>query len=291
MVLSPGTRLGLLGKNGSGKSTLIRLLAGKLQPDDGQIWQAEGLRVVVFDQNRAQLDRTQTLRQAISLNGTDTVVYRDQGMHITAWIRRFLFRTEQLDMPVSALSGGEQSRLLVARMMQMPADLLILDEPTNDLDIPSLEVLEESLSEFTGALVLVTHDRFMLDRVSTELLALDGEGGARWYASLAQWEAAQLEAERQKTAAAKAQTKAAKGPAKEAGPKRLSYMEQRELEQMEATIMSAEETLHAAQRQMEDPKILADRNKLHEVCMKVDEAQQRVSVLYARWEELEARKR
>ncbi|HZK80567.1 MAG TPA: ABC-F family ATP-binding cassette domain-containing protein, partial [Humisphaera sp.] len=173
MVLSPGARLGLLGKNGSGKSTLIRLLSGQLQPDSGQVWRAEGLRVVVFDQNRQQLDRDMTLRQALSLNGTDTVVYRDQGMHISAWARQFLFRTEQLDMPVYNLSGGEQSRVMIARMVQMPADLLILDEPTNDLDIPSLEVLEESLSEFPGALVLVTHDRFMIDRVSTELLALD----------------------------------------------------------------------------------------------------------------------
>ncbi len=178
MVLSPGTRLGLLGRNGSGKSTLIRLLSGQLQPDSGEVWLAEGLRVVVFDQSRRQLDRNLTLRQAISLNGTDTVVYRDQGMHITAWARQFLFRAEQLDMPVSNLSGGEQSRVLIARLVQQPADLLILDEPTNDLDIPSLEVLEESLSDFPGALLLVTHDRFMLDRVSTELLALDGQGGA-----------------------------------------------------------------------------------------------------------------
>ena len=292
MVLSPGTRLGLLGKNGSGKSTLIRLLSGKLQPDSGQVWQAEGLRVVVFDQNRQQLDRDLTLRKAISLNGTDTVVYRDEGMHITAWAKRFLFRNEQLDMPVSALSGGEQSRLLVARLVQMPADLLILDEPTNDLDIASLEVLEESLSEFPGALVLVTHDRFMLDRVSTELLALDGQGAAHWYASLAQWEAAQELAERQKTAAAKAAAKARRqrNPPKDPGLKRLSYMELRELEQMEAKIVAAEEQLHAAQRRMEDPAVLSDRNKLHEVCTKVDEAQKRVSAMYARWEVLEKRK-
>ncbi|HWE01814.1 MAG TPA: ABC-F family ATP-binding cassette domain-containing protein [Tepidisphaeraceae bacterium] len=291
MVLSPGARVGLLGKNGSGKSTLIRLLSGQLQPDSGSVWRAEGLRVVVFDQNRQQLDRNVTLRQAISLNGTDTVVYRDQAMHITAWARQFLFRTEQLDMPVYNLSGGEQSRVMIARLVQMPADLLILDEPTNDLDIPSLEVLEESLSEFPGALVLVTHDRFMIDRVSTELLALDNDGGAQWFASLAQWEAAQSLADRQQAAAAKQASKpAAKEPAKGAAAKKLSYMELRELEQMEAKIMIAEEELHALQRQMEDRAILSDRNKLHEVCMKVDEAQKKVSKMYARWESLEARK-
>ncbi|HET6246404.1 MAG TPA: ABC-F family ATP-binding cassette domain-containing protein [Tepidisphaeraceae bacterium] len=291
MVLSPGTRLGLLGRNGSGKSTLIRLLSGQLAPDAGEVWRAEGLRIVVFDQNRQQLDRSLPLRQAISLNGTDTVVYRDEGMHVTSWAKRFLFRDEQLDMPVSDLSGGEQSRLLVARLVQMPADLLILDEPTNDLDIASLEVLEESLSDFPGALVLVTHDRYMLDRVSTELLALDNQGGSHWYASLAQWEAGQEEAEKKKSAAAKMAAKpAAKTRAKEPAVKKLSYMELRDLEQMEEKIMTAEEVLHAAQREMEDPKVLANRDRLHEVCIKVDEAQKKVSALYERWEALEARR-
>ena len=292
MVLSPGTRLGLLGRNGSGKSTLIRLLSGQLQPDSGEIWLAPGLRVVMFDQARQQLDRNLTLRQAISLNGTDTVVYRDRGMHISAWARQFLFRIEQLDMPVSALSGGEQSRVLIARLVQQPADLLILDEPTNDLDIPSLEVLEESVMEFGGALLLVTHDRYMLDRVSTELLSLDGRGAAHWYASLDQWEAAQEEAEKVQSAAARAASRPAAKSAisKESGPKKLSYMELRELEQMEGKIMVAEEALHAAQRLMEDPKILSDRAKLHDVCTKVDAAQKQVSALYARWEQLESRK-
>jgi ATP-binding cassette subfamily F protein uup len=175
-------------------------------------------------------------------------------------------------------------------LMLMPADLLILDEPTNDLDIPSLEVLEESLQEFGGALVVVTHDRFMLDRVSTELLALDGQGTAHWYADLAQWESAQARKLKEERASS-APKSAAKDAMKPAGPKRLSYMEQRELEQMETNIMTAEEELHALQRQMEDPAVLRDRNKLHEVCTKVDAAQTRVKTLYERWEELEARKR
>ena len=290
LVLSPGTRLGLLGRNGSGKSTLIRLLSGQLTPDAGEVWRAEGLRIVVFDQKRDQLDKSQTLRQAISLNGTDTVVYRDQGMHITAWARQFLFRTDQLDLPLANLSGGEQSRVLIARMVQMPADLLILDEPTNDLDISSLEVLEESLGDFPGALVLVTHDRYMLDRVSTELLSLDAKGSAHWYASLDQWEAAQAAAERDEPPAKPAAKSPAKEPAKPPAVKKLSYMEQRELEQMEARIMAAEETLHAAQRQMEDPAVLKDRNKLHAACENVDAAQKAVSALYARWEALEVRK-
>ncbi len=150
LVLSPGTKLGLLGPNGSGKSTLIRLLAGQDSPDAGEIWRAEQLRIVLFDQSRRQLDKSQTLRDALSPTG-ETVSYRGSSMHVTAWAARFLFRKEQLDLPVGDLSGGEQARVLIAQLMLQPADLLILDEPTNDLDISSLEVLEESLSDFPGA--------------------------------------------------------------------------------------------------------------------------------------------
>jgi ABC transport system ATP-binding/permease protein len=286
LVLSPGMKLGLLGPNGSGKTTLIRLLAGNEQPDAGEVWRADGLKVVLFDQSRAQLDKSVTLRRALSATG-DVVSYRGSSMHITGWAKRFLFRSEQLDMPVGNLSGGEQARVLVARLMLQPADLLILDEPTNDLDIPSLEVLEDSLQDFPGALVLVTHDRFMLDRVSSELLALDGKGGAKWFAGFDQWQAAQEEAERTPAPQAKPAPRAAKAD----GPRKLTYMEQRELEQIEGRIMEAEEALHAYQRRLEDPAVLRDRDKLHECCTNVDAAQKNVADLYARWEELEARRR
>jgi ATP-binding cassette subfamily F protein uup len=289
LVLSPGMKLGLLGPNGSGKSTLIKLLSGELKPDAGDIWQADGLRIVRFDQGRRHLDKTQLLRHALSPMG-DTLVYRGNAMHITAWARQFLFRSEQLDMPVSDLSGGEQSRVLIANLMLQPADLLILDEPTNDLDIPSLEVLEESLSDFPGALVLVTHDRFMLDRISTEILALDGKGGARPFASVIQWQAAKDDDE-QKQAAANRQVSSKPAPRQTvAAKKKLTWNEQRELEQMEEKILAAEEDLHAHQKRMEDPTVLADHVRLREVCTKVDEAQTLVQKLYERWQELEARK-
>jgi len=297
LVLSPGSKLGLIGPNGSGKTTLIRLLSGELEPDAGTIVRADGLRTVLFDQARLQLDKAATLRKALSLNGSDTVVYRDNGMHIVSWAKRFLFRTEQLDMPVSALSGGEQARILIARLMLQPADLLILDEPTNDLDIPSLEVLEESLADFPGALVLVTHDRFMLDRVSTDILALDGHGGARPYADTAQWQRARDDSQRQTAAAARAPAAQAAKPAKPApgagaaaAGKRLTYMELRELEGMESAVLGAEEELQSLQSHMNDPAVLADRHKLTELCEKVDAAQQKVHVLYERWQELEVRR-
>jgi len=137
----------LLGPNGSGKTTLLKLVAGTLEPDAGTITRADKLRVVTFEQHRESLDQSSSLRRALAPHG-DAVVYQDRSVHLVSWAKRFLFRPEQLDLPVSRLSGGEQARLLIARLMLQPADLLILDEPTNDLDIPTLDVLEDNLLDF-----------------------------------------------------------------------------------------------------------------------------------------------
>src|SRR5262249_5410132 len=150
---------------------------------------ADGLRTVLFEQGRAALDRSAPLRRALCPNG-DTVAYRGARLHVAAWAKQFLFRPDQLDVPVGDLSGGEQARVRIAPLMLQPADLLLLDEPTNDLDIPALEVLEDSLAEFPGALVLVSHDRELLDRLCTEVVGLDGRGGSAPYGSVAQWLAA-----------------------------------------------------------------------------------------------------
>jgi len=288
-VLSPGAKLGLLGPNGSGKSTIIRLITEQLSPDAGEIFRADYLKVVVFDQHREQLEPAQPLRRALSPTG-DVVSFRGQSQHISGWAKRFLFRTEQLDLPIADLSGGEQARVLIARLMLREADVLILDEPTNDLDIPTLDVLEESLEQFPGALVLVTHDRYLLDRVSTEVLALDGKGGARMQVDLGEWERAKY------AEAAKVEPKKiAPKPAQEAKPvsaekKKLTWKEQRELEQMEETIHTAEAKLAELQKQVADPKVMADRNKMHDVCEALGATQAEVERLYARWAELDARK-
>ena len=185
-MLRPGDKLGLLGSNGSGKSTLLKLITGELAPDTGTLKQAEDLRIAVFDQHRDQLDLSITLRKALCPAG-ENVEFQGAFIHVNKWAHRFLFRPEQLDFPLSRLSGGEQSRVLIAKLMLKPADLLLLDEPTNDLDIQSLEVLEKSIKDFPGALVLVTHDRYLLDRVCGALIALEG-GDHGFFGDLAQWE-------------------------------------------------------------------------------------------------------
>lgn len=289
-VLAPGTKLGLLGPNGSGKSTLIRMLNGQLEADAGQIFRADQLRVVVFDQHREQLDPDQILRHAFWGRG-DNITIDGKAVHITNWARRFLFRTEQLDLPIRELSGGEQARVLIARLMLQPADVLILDEPTNDLDIATLDVLESSLEEFPGALVLVTHDRYLLDRVSTDILALDGKGNAAMYAELSQWEAAQEAAEQVETPPKKSVEKPkATEKASSTTKKKLTWNEQRELEGIEAAIHKAEAEVELFQSKTTDPVVMSDHVKLHDAYERLSRAQQEVERLYARWSDLDARK-
>jgi ATP-binding cassette subfamily F protein uup len=177
LTLSPGDKLGLLGPNGSGKSTLLHVLGGQLTADTGAVKLANGLRIVLFEQGRETLDPAATLRRALCPNG-DTVMIAGRPQHVVARAKQFLFRPEQLEVPVGSLSGGEQARVRLAQLMLQPADLLLLDEPTNDLDIAAMEVLEDSLEEFAGALVLVSHDRALMDRLCTEVVGLDGRGGS-----------------------------------------------------------------------------------------------------------------
>ena len=291
LLLTPGMRLGILGPNGSGKTTLLRMIIGELSPDGGEIQRADGLRVVYFEQNRESLDPTLTLKRSLAPEG-DTVVYRDRALHVASWAKRFLFRPEQLETSVSRLSGGEKARIVLARLMLQPADLLVLDEPTNDLDIPTLDVLEESLLEFSGALVLVTHDRYMIDRVSTQILALDGNGGAEMFADYSQWEAnvgAGFSRPVDKKSPTGGLKPAPTSPAQSA-PKRLSYIEQREWDGMEAAVAAAEEALEEARNRAEDPAIASDANALQERFAALGAAQAAGDRLYARWAELEKKR-
>ncbi len=286
-IISAGIRVGLVGPNGSGKTTLLRLLRGVVAASDGEIRRAEKLRIVYFDQRR-ELDPNVTLRRALAPEG-DSVIYQDRVIHVASWAAKFLFKSEQLNQPVERLSGGERARVLIAQLMLQPADVLLLDEPTNDLDIPTLEILEESLLEFRGSLVLVTHDRYMLDRVSTVVLGLDGRGSAERFADYSQWEAWQEE--RQLAALAGGpQGKARSGAATESqapSKKKLSYLEAREYATIEERVAAAEEILDAKRVQAEDPAIASDSTRLLKAHAELNEAQKSVDELYARWAELE----
>lgn len=282
LTLTPGMGLGVMGRNGTGKSTLIHILNGKLPPDAGSVNVAEGLQIVTFDQNRELSDESQTLRQALSTEG-DTVIYQGRPFHVTAWAKRFLFQKEQLGMPVSGLSGGEKARVLIANLMLQPADVLLLDEPTNDLDIPTLEVLEESLDEFPGAIVLITHDRFLMERLCDLLLYLDGDGGAEYFADYDQW----LQYKKDRLSAAP-QSGATSQSLPKKKPHKMAYEERKELNRIERQIEKAEGIANNLQRQLHDPDITCDAHRLAEIYAKHQEAKMKVEQLYQRWEELES---
>jgi len=287
-ILTAGARVGLVGPNASGKTTLLRLLRGELTPTDGHIRRADWLRIVYFDQTR-QLDNNVTLRRALAPDG-DSVVYQDRVIHVASWAAKFLFTSEQLHQPVDRLSGGERARVLIAQLMLQPADILLLDEPTNDLDIPTLEILEESLLEFRGSLVLVTHDRYMLDRVSTVVLGLNGKGSAETFADYSQWETWQSESKRAGRAESRVVLNAAES-AVSSIKKKLSYLEAREYATIEQRIADAEEVLLAKHAQLEDPAIASDGPRLLAAHAELEAAQKDRDTLYGRWVELEDKAR
>jgi len=281
-TITAGMRVGLVGPNGAGKTTLLRLLRGEVAPLEGEIQMADSLRIVYFDQLR-QLDPDVTLRRALAPD-SDSVIYRDRVVHVASWAAKFLFTSEQLNQPVGRLSGGERARVLIAKVMLEPADLLLLDEPTNDLDIPTLEILEEGLLEFPGALVLITHDRYLLDRVSTIVLGLDGNGGTGTFAASEQWSAWQ--AERLQPRPKAAASNRAESDATSA-KKKLSYRDAREYETIEQRIADAERTLEVKRALLQDPDVSRDGRRLQEAFYESEQAQKAVDELYARWSELE----
>ncbi len=278
-TITAGMRVGLVGANGSGKTTLLRLLKGEMPPMRGEIQRADNLRIVSFDQIR-EIDQNLTLRRALAPD-SDSVIYRDRVIHVASWASKFLFTSEQLNQPVRRLSGGERARVLIARLMLEPADLLLLDEPTNDLDIPTLEILEESLLEFQGAMVLVTHDRYLLDRVATVVLGLDGKGGAERFADYSQWNLWQVEKKRDRSG-----TGPTAPPRAAAVKKKLSYLEARDYETIEHRVSEAEIALEA-QHDAVQHAASAGGKQLDAAMAELEKRQLAVDELYARWAELE----
>ena len=300
LLLAPGSRVALMGPNGCGKSTLIRVLLGDEPASAGTVKRADGLRVAYFAQDRGALDPELPVADTVCPDG-DYVSFRGARVHVRGYLERFLFTTDQANLAVGKLSGGEQSRLLLAQLMLRPADVLVLDEPTNDLDLSTLAVLEDALVEHGGAVLLVSHDRRFVDRVATQLLAfapkLSGSAGQRNegadivpFASLEQWErwraeraAAEEAARRQAMAAA---SLASTGGAK-AARKKLSYRDQRDYDAIEAKIAEAEEALRKAVAESEVPENASHPTRLVALLASVAERQGDVDLLYARWAELE----
>jgi ATP-binding cassette subfamily F protein uup len=295
------TRLGLLGPNGSGKSTLLRALIGTEPPSEGEVIRADNLKVAYFEQNRASLDQSLTVANTVSPDG-DFVQFRGSHLHRHGYLERFLFRADQMRQPVSSLSGGEQSRLLIARLMLTPANLLVLDEPTNDLDLPTLTVLEDALSSFEGAVLLVTHDRYFLDQVATELLAFHTEPGEEGrvtaLADLAQWEAWHASkrsgrrptpspepAASQRAAPRDTTAQPASIPPK---AKKLSFKDQRDYDTLESRILAAETKLQSLEAEYQDPDVVSNAARLVTLNAEIAATRAEIDALYARWGELEA---
>lgn len=282
-VLTAGSRIGLIGPNGCGKTTLLRLLQGEIAPATGRVRRADALKVVHLSQMR-KLDEVLTLRRALAPEG-DAVIYEGRSIHVASWASRFLFTGEQLNQPVRNLSGGERARVLIARLMLQPADILLLDEPTNDLDLPTLEVLEENLLEFKGAMMLVTHDRFLLNRVTTGILGLDGQGRIGSFADFTQWEE-WVESNRNRRAESVADSSRPPTERGEAKRKKLSYMEAREFAGMEERIIASDARLKAARELVESPGIATDAAALQKALAELAAAQQESDALYGRWAQL-----
>jgi ATP-binding cassette subfamily F protein uup len=274
VTLSPGTRLGIVGKNGTGKTTLLKVLAGEIPQDMGTIKYADDLRIVYFDQHRETVPSDVTLKEALCPYG-DTVNYRGQEIHVNGWAKRFLF-SDKLNLPVRFLSGGERARILIAKLMLQPADILFLDEPTNDLDIPTLEIIEESLNSFAGAVVLISHDRCLMDRICTNILGLSENHEHHYLASFDQWEHFSQEKKKEKKVEKPTTPQSPKKEVK----KSLSYNEKRDLENMEQKIFEAEA---AVEKLQEELKV---KEGDHELYSRMAEAQHAVEVLYQHWQDL-----
>ncbi|MEZ0390877.1 MAG: ABC-F family ATP-binding cassette domain-containing protein [Pseudobdellovibrionaceae bacterium] len=287
-LVTPKSRIGLLGRNGAGKSTLIRVLLKKEEPDSGSVEVADGIKISYFEQNRETLNPKLSLMKNICPEG-DYVNFQGKFVHARSYLERFLFSARQLDLPVEKLSGGEQSRLRIAQLMLEPASVLVLDEPTNDLDLDTLNILEEALKDFPGAVILVTHDRYFMDQVATEILAFPHGGGQiQKFADYLQWEAWQTEQTSRDQANALA-AKNSEANLKEKS-KKLSFKEKFELENMESKILELEQSLAKMESDAQSPEIVANASKVQDLFEKIHSTQKQIEALYSRWAELENRK-
>ncbi|CAN5629718.1 ATP-binding cassette domain-containing protein [soil metagenome] len=291
-ILQAGERVGIIGPNGAGKTTLLRIILGEEPPTEGEVELGRNTKIAYFDQRREELDPEKSIYEAAS--DEDWVMLGEQRIHLRSYLERFLFPPAVQQQKVRSLSGGEISRVLLARLFLQDANLLILDEPTNDLDLVTLRVLESVLTDFPGCVLLVTHDRFFLDKIATRLLVFEGggvvhshAGGYELYRRLKeQSESARVQQEEEKKQRASPAAPAARS--RSSASRKLSYREQRELEGMEAAIMEAEARKEEISAQLADPVLYADTPEdVARVSAAFRAAEAEVEALYARWAELE----
>jgi len=287
-LIMRGERIGIIGPNGAGKTTLLNLLLGKLTPQSGTIKLGTNLELAYFDQHRAVLDEEATVADNVA-EGRDRITIGGQTKHVLGYLQEFLFAPSRARTPVKALSGGERNRLLLARLFTQPFNLLVMDEPTNDLDVETLELLEELLMNYPGTLLLVSHDRAFIDNVVTSTLVLEGGGRVGEYVGgYEDW--LRQRASPPVTEPASARATAPKALAKPKA-KKLSYKEQRELDTLPQTIESLEQRLEQLQRQLGDPELYkADPAQVGELKQALEEAEAELEQAFGRWEELEALK-
>jgi ATP-binding cassette subfamily F protein uup len=281
LIVSKKNRMGILGFNGSGKSTLLKLFQKELEPDSGKVLHANNLKIVYFDQNRERLDPESTLQKALSSTG-DSVIYRDESVHIVTWANRFRFSADKLPLKIQNFSGGEQARVLIAGLTLESGDVLLLDEPTNDLDISTLEILEDSLTDFPGAIIIVSHDRYLMNKVCDTFIGLKGKGEAKIYSDYSHWENEITQSNNTKKITKKQPTVRKKSNSNG----KLSYNEQREFDGMEEKILVAESALEELGQQ-ENSISSSNPKEVEEYYSKLHKSQQDVEQLYTRWAELE----
>ncbi len=286
LTMQPGARIGLIGPNGAGKTTLLRTFAGLLPPLAGEIRLGVHTAIVYIDQERSGLDAKMTVRESATPSGSDWVEVGGERVHVATWLDRFLFRGDDLRQPVSTLSGGQRFRLLLARRLQEPLNLLVLDEPTNDLDLETLAVLEQALVDYPGCLLVVSHDRCFLDRVCTAILHIPGDGQTELHAGgWSDWET------RKRAASAPAAAAAGNDPSsarrKESAPPKITLAEKATLATIEADIERAEAAVGERETRLADPALMADHASLTAAAADLDAAVAKRDALYARWAELE----
>jgi ATP-binding cassette subfamily F protein uup len=281
LLLGPKSCLGVLGDNGSGKTSLLKVIAGHATNFSGDLYIADGLRLVYFDQKREALPQEQNLMQFLG-ESSDHVIFKGQSIHVAAYASRFLFDSEKMQLKIAQLSGGEQARLLIAKLLLQPADVLILDEPTNDLDIESIEVLEDSLTQFDGLVILVSHDRSFLENLCQCFLALEGQGDWELYPDLKQWLKQRQKGKAETKTSLQERTQARKQPIS----RKLSYKEKCALETIESDVEQAEAELSAAQAALTDPDNYPDYQKMRASSERVEKAQAKVDALYKLWADL-----